>query len=202
MITIPYSKIEKVVGKNDGRPTLESVYFDAKTQTLRAADGFMAAVIPVDVTHDDDGELHDTTGHIPVDAFTTGRKLAKNSRLYLSAKPGHVNMPFSNSNGMTAQWQRPPEMRFPDFSAITPDYDLDDDDTVSVTLDVSRLRQLADALLQNDDNVRKPTTTLVCLTFSRSKPKKVILVEPFPDNGHIKGRFGLLMPVHSPKAES
>lgn len=199
MITIPYSKIEKAVLPPDqGRAELAHVHFDAETQTLRAADGFIAAIIPVEITTTD-GQPDDKSGFIPVDAFKTGRKRAGRSRLYLDASDGIITMPFDNDDAATIQWKRPDAgYRFPDLDALTPNYDPDADDTVSIAFDAKLLATLAETLIQNDDNPRRPKEAHVRLTFSREK-QGPIHVTPIPDNGRVKGRFGLLMPVHNPK---
>lgn len=45
---LPYQHIEVAAASDESRPDLTHVYFDAENETLRAADGFILAVVPAE----------------------------------------------------------------------------------------------------------------------------------------------------------
>lgn len=189
MITWPWSKIEKVVPTESRRPTIEDVWFDKEKGQLAATDGFTLAIIPVE---SQDG---DVTGHIPMAAIKKGRKESGRSRLHIDAYPAHVEVAFNGQE----RFDRP-DLPFPDYEQIVPLYDPDDEEIARVTLDARRLMQLAEALCQEENrakksNTRAPSTFGVTLTFRKGQPGP-ILVRPVHDNGKVKGRYGVIMPMH------
>jgi len=184
MITWPWSKIEKVVPPPDGRPAIEDVYFDKEEGNLVATDGFVMAIVPVE------SEPQDTTGHIPLEAITAGRKQARKSRLYIEAHAERVKIVFNDG----LDFPRSP-LPYPDYKQIVPAYDPEDEEIACVTFDARCLMRLAEALCQAEDRAKKNSEHLgVTLTFHKDGVRP-ILVHPLWDNGRVRGRYGILMPM-------
>lgn len=185
MITLPYSKIEVIPPQDGERLTLMDVWYDEANRCLVAADGFMLAVVPVEADDCDVG------GHVPLEAVKEARK--KKGRAYLLADEDFITLPFGDDG---QRWTRP-VWSFPDYRQIVP---TPDEEYVRVTFDARRLMQLAEALCQQENRANRKGAVNhdawgVTLTF---KPDGVspVLVHPQTDHGKVKGRYGVLMPMH------
>lgn len=191
MITWPWSKIEGVTAEDKkDRPVLADVYFEVGEDgegLLIAADGFILAVVPVEHGPED------TTGHIPVSVIEVGRRLFKRERLHIVADYEIVRLP----PGAEKYARYRGSVSFPDWREVVPSYEsadyLEKDDVVSVILDVRHLMRLAEALCQHEESNRKPNYALR-LTFHRDGDQPVF-VEPIADEGKVKGRYGVIMPI-------
>jgi len=203
MITLPKVRMERVcVSKRDRREILKEVHFTPNEVLnsegnveriegegmLTAADGFALAVIPVNHGADD------VEGNIPNAAIADAIKASKHGLALLESLPDRV----VHVNGVKTEYPRTDAgQRYPDFQSLVGGYakSKKEENTIRVAIDADKLIDLANALCERSSYSGKVNRYMM-LTIDTANLNGPLLIEPLIDEGELKGRFGLLMPVH------
>lgn len=99
-------RIEKAASKNERRPVLQNVFYDAPNGVLVATDSHVMAVVPVEMAFDD------ATGAVPVEAVVLARKDQAKGELAEIVANGTVSV---RVRGERAEFERSPGDYFPDW---------------------------------------------------------------------------------------
>lgn len=181
MITLPDTKIEKAaVQKYDGRPILQSVFFDAEHQVAVAADGFILAVVPCECEFNTDQK----NVLVPLDAIKELRKAKANKTFDVSEDGKSVSF-CSKAGNVTVETT---DGHFPDYEKITVEARKPDtENTITIGLSVKYLLRLAEAVSNDGDHI-----ALTIRTDSLGSPYTVHSPSHYSD----KDAMGLIMPYH------
>ncbi len=133
-------KIEGIVSSDVSRPHISAMHLDAAKRVLVATNGHMLASVPVTVDTDDHA------GPVTVEALKAARKSAGKGDPILLVN-GAQQIPGG------ASFPRPSGFTFPPYEAILPKYKRGDDGTLTIGLNASYLRALADAIGAKDGNI-------------------------------------------------
>lgn len=167
---LPNARIEQATRKKDKvRPQLNNMRLDVEQHTLAATDGFILALVPVEV---DDG---DTSGYITPEAIALARKTRADSITADSALklPDGTQLPRPKDADMP-QW--------PNVAVVIPPKPDHEPDLI---IDTALLLRLAEAL---NDQSQKKTATALKLWFSGRE-------SPIYAEGNTVGAVGVIMPM-------
>lgn len=152
-------------GKKGLRLQLRDAYLDVEKNRVLATDGYVAAIVPVEI------EAGDTSGYIPTEALTQARKAtAKKADAIALMCNGSVTLPDNRT------FPRENLGTFPNVDLVIPKPETRN---FTTGLDVKLLVKLADAL----------GTDYLDLSYDTTSPYGPILVTP-----HSKQGTGVLMP--------
>lgn len=130
---LPSAKIEKACSKDQDRPALTHVRFDAEQSQVMACDGYILAVLPV--VNDGNG---DVSGPITQDAIKLARAGGKSATREIRLEDERQVIVESH-----ASLSRPKE-NYPDVAAIVED--AEKGERVKVAISAKRLMALAQAI--------------------------------------------------------
>lgn len=172
MIKLPSAPIEDMVDPD--QDSLSNVYFDRIHGRLIAADGFGMVMIPV--AHDE----KDVSGPIPVEII----KFAREFDVSIGVdEPDRVKIKTPRID-----FQQPRCPEYPNVERITSKALAHEEKRIVVSLDASRLLQIARALL--DEAPYDIYGVTLEITEGGMDP---IIVKPYVPSGD--ERFGILMPM-------
>lgn len=170
----PYTKLEKVVSKDQSRPVLTRLYLritgegDERQGWLEGTDSYKLLRLPVDIDEDD------TEGFIPIDAITTARKLKADTM----ACNGSVRV--VGADGVTAEYDRPADGQWVNADSLL--------DVEPAQIDGYRWKIGLSPLLLLDLAMGMGAET-VTLEFTATRPA------PGPDGGNVSFAPSNLRPI-------
>lgn len=173
---LPNAKIEMAASPEESRYALHAVQLDTVGKRLMASDGHILAVIPADVSPEDN------SGLIPVQAFTDMRKMVKAAKkdVYITCN-GNVKATTGNS---TMEWAYV-EGKFPNADAILADLKFEGPATFTLNLDL--LVRLAAALGAKNERTKN---TVISLWIKDAQSSMQVKTSENPD------AVGVIMPCH------
>lgn len=176
---MPNVKIEGAAGKGDIRSYLREPYLDVDNKRIIAADGHIAAIVPILI---DEG---DTSGHISADAIVAARKSAT-----ARSRPDKlINIKANGSLTLdnNASFPRNDLGKFVDIDRVIAPKSHD-----VISLNAKLLLNLAQAIcLQGEDPI-------VTLHLTEDRQTGAIRVERFAKKGDAADApFGMIMPVRN-----
>lgn len=176
------AKLEEVCSKDKDRPIIGQVHYNAARQRLEAADGWIAAFVPVHKYPDPDDALPESDLAIPPDVYKTIQK----------DKCPQVNLTDGGllKDGTGAMYPQAPDndggATFPDLERVTPK-----DAPWAMCFDVAKLYRLAKAICFEQRGTMQ-------VDLYQDGPTDAILVKPM---GTDIRPWGVIMPLRSIASE-
>ena len=170
---LPSNKIESAVSKTESHYNLQGVKLDVAGKRLLATDGYIAAVVPCEVSPED----HDCI--LPLDSIKMLRAMSKRCKTDVTVNTNGKIIAEACGERMEAT---PLPGDFPNIDRVMPEFSGEP----TITLNASLLVRLAEAL------VADPKRDDLCVSLWIRDAHSSILVKPF----HAAlGEVGVLMPV-------
>lgn len=192
---IPATKIYRAAATDKERPVLCGVHYNAGQQRFEAANGFIAAYVPVT------GANGDPSAIIPPEAIKEahklGRKVDDTPALKITedgVTPGLVHKPRWSNNQEEIYPGNPLPLiggRYPDINQVYPP---EQSVTFVVALNAKELYALAEAICEEEPYVE------LHLDLAR-RGKGPVLVKPLRNNGYVGNGRGVIMPMHSAECD-
>ena len=183
--------VENVCSKDKNRAILAQPWLDVEGARMLACDGFVLAVVPVEL------DPADTTGPVPVDALKLARKNRGGDDFTheIVASNGTASVEVGGQSSTFNRLAPGQVDRYPDVDQVVNDATkhLEADTEATITIDAQKLYDLAKAICVPGGAYG---SKMLAVKLYIDTPRRAVYVKP-NKNGTDNSAYGVIMPVQS-----